>query len=140
MTINEDRFIAEFIADMSFGSEVIVPPGDDCAGIAGNDNTVLLIAVDQLALNSHYDTDTNPEHAGRKLLARNISDIAAMGGEPLYALLAIASRKSRETEDLVRFANGVKQLASEYGIAIIGGDLAGAESDVSSLTIIGSVS
>ena len=139
MTISEDQFIADFIRDMQFDDSVVIPPGDDCAAIRWHDNQLMLLAVDQLAVNSHYLNSTDPELAGRKLLARNISDIAAMGGNPIYALLSIACKKDTSQDDLKAFARGIKELADRYKIMIIGGDLCKADSNVSSLTIAGAV-
>ena len=69
---------------------VITGPGDDCAVVAFG-NRKLLLAVDQVTENIHFTGDTAPERAGAKLVKRNLSDIAAMGGEPLWMLLAVSN-------------------------------------------------
>lgn len=122
----------------------MVPPGDDCAAIRWHDHTLMLLAVDQIVGNRHYISEgreaTPPELAGRKLLARNISDIAAMGGKPLFCLLGAAFKKGRQDEWLNAFYDGIIETAREYGIAMIGGDYASTpHDDVASLTIIGEV-
>lgn len=123
---------------------VVVPPGDDCAAIRWHDHTLMLLAVDQIVGNRHYISEgreaTPPELAGRKLLARNISDIAAMGGKPRFCLLGAAFKKGRQDEWLNAFYDGIIETAREYGIAMIGGDYASTpHDDVASLTIIGEV-
>ena len=83
---------------------------------------------------------TPPELAGRKLLARNLSDIAAMGGRPLYALVAGAFAPGQDAAWLNRFFDGLLALGRETGTVLIGGDLARAPHDaVASLTIVGEV-
>ncbi len=150
--------------------EVVVPPGDDCAAIRTAPGRLLLLAVDQVVGDRHYLLETAegkrkkaerrtqnaelntqhetrntqratpPELAGRKLLARNLSDIAAMGGRPLYALVAGAFAPDQDAAWLDRFFDGLLALGRETGTVLIGGDLARAPHDaVASLTIVGEV-
>lgn len=101
---------------------VITGPGDDCAVVAFG-NRKLLLAVDQVTENIHFTGDTAPERAGAKLVKRNLSDIAAMGGEPLWMLLAV-SNGNRDIEWVKRFICGAEKAAEEYGVPIVGGDTA----------------
>ena len=90
--------------------------------------------------NSPVPAPTPPELAGRKLLARNLSDIAAMGGRPLYALVAGAFAPGQDAGWLNRFFDGLLALGRETGTVLIGGDLARAPHDaVAALTIVGEV-
>ena len=74
------------------GENVVVGPGDDCAALDFGGARLFLMAADQLVSGVHYDAGkTSASAAAAKLLNRNLSDIAAMGGEPAYALLTIAS-------------------------------------------------
>ncbi len=144
MRLDEDAFLAALIAGLPTSDELLIPPGDDCAAIAWGPDEWMLIAVDQVAADVHYHgrqapDPTPPELAGRKLLARNLSDIAAMGGRPRFALLAIAAAADCSREWADAFASGVNELAVATGTLMIGGDLARGGSDVASLTILGSV-
>lgn len=125
-------------------ADVVVPPGDDCAAVRLGPGRLQLLAVDQVIGDRHYHLAgphaATPEQVGRKLLARNLSDIAAMGGAPLYALVAAAISPDQDTAWLERFFTGMLDLARATGTTVIGGDLARAPRDsVTSLTIVGEV-
>ena len=103
---------------------------------------LLLATTDQLSEDIHYWSQhtTNPtpgKLAGRKLLARCVSDIAAMGGIPRYALASISVGPGYDNEWLEQFTEGMLALAQELDINIIGGDLAAAKANVASLTLLG---
>jgi thiamine-monophosphate kinase len=142
--MTEDAFFARLFARLpATGDEWAVPTGDDCAALRHGDE-LLLIAVDQIVGGKHYYLDgpdeTPPEAAGRKLLARNLSDVAAMGGIPTACLLAGAFSPRRDTDWIERFYTGVLDLAKAYRVDMIGGDLASTPTDeVASLTILGRV-
>ncbi len=143
--MNEDKFFNSLFTRLpALPPEVAIGPGDDCAALAISDRQLLLIAVDQLVGDRHYrlqntDPDT-PFDAGRKLLARNLSDIAAMGGIPRYCLTAVALAPQQDVQWLNQFMDGILALAKQYNMHMIGGDLATAPHDaVASLTILGDV-
>ena len=140
--INEDKFLETLFLRLPSDDALVVPPGDDCAALAINGNQLLLISVDQLSEDVHYFSHANenptcPKLAGRKLLARGISDIAAMGGVPKYALTAISTGPDYGKAWLNDFTEGVLRLAKEFGVTLIGGDLAAAGSNVASATVMG---
>ncbi len=141
--MTEDEFLQALFARLPLPSaEIAVPPGDDCAGIRIGRGRILLAAVDQLVGGRHYLLDgpaaAKPEEVGRKLLARNLSDIAAMGGKPLYCLVGLGLSPRRDPDWLQRFFQGIIGMAGEFGVFLIGGDLAvTADGEMSSLTILG---
>jgi thiamine-monophosphate kinase len=143
--MTEDAFLAALFARLPTPpSALVVPPGDDCAGIDLGDGRWLLVAVDQVVGDRHFvhsgPTPTPAALVGRKLLARNLSDIAAMGGVPTYCLLSGAFGPDCGQDWLQDFYQGLLDLALHYGVAMIGGDLARAPADtVVSLTILGEV-
>ena len=144
MTIDEDSFIASFVAGLPQAGSVVVPPGDDCAAIAWDADHLLLLAIDQVAADTHYygpaAVEPTPARlAGRKLLARNLSDIAAMGGTPLYALAAAALPPGTAAARLQAFAEGLRELADEFGVSLVGGDIGSAGAEVASLAVVGRV-
>ncbi len=120
---------------------VAVGPGDDCAVLeipGGND---LLAAVDQVIGRIHFDpAGTPPELAGAKLMKRNLSDIAAMGGVPRWALLAVAAA-GREPDWVLAFCRGAAAAGASWGVPVVGGDLSGLPEpgEVASLSILGEV-
>ncbi len=143
--MNEDQLIARLLGTLPQHTEdVIVPPGDDCAAIQWTSDTAMLIAVDQLVEGRHYAPDgedgSSCALAGRKLLARNLSDIAAMGGAPQYALLAVSTPQEHTEDDIEQFFAGIRDLAGTYDVQLIGGDVSGTDGPlVSSITITGRV-
>jgi len=118
--------------------EVLVGIGDDAAAWQ-SDNHIQLATTDTLVQDVHFDLDTiSWEELGWKALAVNLSDIAAMGGIPKYALLSLALPGEVEVEDISKFINSMMHLAREFEIAIVGGNVAASPNVVITLTIIGS--
>ena len=77
------------------GSGVAVGPGDDCAALDFGGSRYFLAATDQLVSDVHYiQGKTSVADIAKKLFNRNVSDIAAMGGTPAFALLTVASRSA----------------------------------------------
>lgn len=129
-------------------SDIIVGPGDDCAAIDIGKEKLLLIAVDQLISDIHYDSKkTPPSNIAKKLLNRNLSDIAAMGGYPAYALLTLAANPAASklqqtglTDDWYhKFFDSLAKEAERWDVSICGGDLSSINSDTvaATLTITG---
>lgn len=99
--------------------------GDDAALIAVSPGKELVISTDTLVSNHHFFADTDPLKLGHKSLAVNLSDMAAMGAMPRWALLAITLPKSLiEDNDiwLSAFTKGFFNLAQAHGVELIGGD------------------
>jgi thiamine-monophosphate kinase len=117
--------------------EVLVGIGDDAAAWQ-SDKRIQLATTDTLVQDVHFDLDViNWEELGWKALAVNLSDIAAMGGIPKYALLSLALPGELEVEDISKFINSIMHMAREFGVAIVGGNVATAPNVVITVTIIG---
>jgi thiamine-monophosphate kinase len=102
---------------------VILGIGDDCAALADDGPDYLLWTVDTLVEGVHFDLAyTTLSQLGWKSLTVNLSDIAAMGGEPGSALLSLGWPPDRDRRGALAFAAGLAQAAREYGVAVIGGD------------------
>ena len=98
------------------------------------------MSVDQVIEGRHYLPESGPFAAGRKLMARNLSDLAAVGAKPMFALSSSASGPGKGEEWLVDFHKGIISEAEKSGTILIGGDLASTDNDtVNSLTIIGEI-
>ena len=102
-------------------ADVRVGIGDDAAVLAPPADRELVAATDTLVAGVHFPTSTRPEDIGWKSLAVNLSDLAAMGATPAWALLAL-TLPSADRELVRRFADGFAELAAQHGIALIGGD------------------
>ncbi len=108
----------------SDSEDIVVGPGDDMAVInisAGR----ILAAVDQAIDGVHFDlAEDGPEAAGRKALARNLSDVAAMAAEPIGALASIAVPADFSTAAAKKIYGGMKKIGDAFQCPILGGDLA----------------
>lgn len=122
------------------GDEVEIGVGDDCAVIDDGGAQRLLITTDLMAEDVHFLRDGDPELLGHKLLAVNLSDIAAMGGEPRQAVVSLAIPGGVETRFLDGIYAGLYRLAERHGVDLVGGDTTGSRSGlVLSLTLTGRV-
>ncbi len=95
--------------------------GDDCALLSVPDGYELAITVDTMVENVHFFAGTDPRLLGHKLLAVNLSDLAAMGANPLSVTLALTLPTVDEAW-LTAFAHGFLALAALYSVDLIGGD------------------
>ena len=95
--------------------------GDDGAIVRPTPGMELVISTDMLVSGTHFLPDTNPVDLGWKTLAVNVSDMAAMGAQPRWALLAAALPAATESW-IEKFARGFFACADEFGIDVIGGD------------------
>jgi thiamine-monophosphate kinase len=95
--------------------------GDDAAVIAPAPGHDLAVSVDMLVEGRHFLTGTEPASLGHKTLAVNLSDLAAMGAKPRFALLAGALPDAGEAW-VARFMEGFRALADAHDVELIGGD------------------
>ena len=109
--------------------------GDDAAAIHLLSGGWLLLAIDAVVGGVHADlTLTGLDDLGWKALAVNVSDIAAMGGRPDYALLSIAGPPGTDLDLLSR---GVAEAACRYDCSVVGGDLANSDALVITVAMTG---
>jgi len=110
-----------------------VGPGDDCAVLEGDDR-LLLLTIDTLVDGVHFDLASLGWRAlGHMALAVNLSDIAAMAGEPLAAVISTAFPAKVTREEAELFADGVASCAVRWDAEIVGGDTV--RSPVAAVTI-----
>ncbi len=97
--------------------------GDDCSvSHLPSHASTLLTTADPVVYESHFDDTLSPEQAASKLLKRNISDIASMGGAPSHAVLSLAAPKNLSINWLQRFYCQLGEESVQRNIQIIGGD------------------
>lgn len=99
--------------------------GDDCAVLPKDDATDLLLTADMLVEGIDFRSEwTTPWFLGRKALAVSLSDIAAMGGTPAWALLSIAAPEDLWNSGFLQeFYEGWHDLAGKFGVQLVGGDI-----------------
>lgn len=95
--------------------------GDDAAIVEPGIGMQLLMSTDMLVAGTHFLPDAEPEALGWKTLAVNVSDLAAMGALPRWALLALALPEADEAW-IAAFTRGFFACADAFGVALIGGD------------------
>jgi thiamine-monophosphate kinase len=118
--------------------QVILGIGDDAAAWQGEAPTQLA-TVDSLIQGVHFSLAITPwQELGWKALAVNLSDIAAMGGVPRYALISLALPDHTEIDDVTALYKGMIELAQQSGVAIVGGDTTSAPLVAITITIFGS--
>ena len=110
--------------------------GDDCAIIECGDKE-LLVSVDALVEGIHFFEDANPYLLGRKSLAVNISDVAAMAGIPRWCFLSLSIGKGVAKQWIDSFMKGFLDVAEKYNVYLLGGDTTSSEKTVINVTIIG---
>jgi thiamine-monophosphate kinase len=111
--------------------------GDDCAVLPPSKGRQL-ITVDPVIYGRHFDDTLPPRAAGAKLLKRNLSDLAAMGGRPTAAVLALMLDARTSVRWLEEFYRGLAVSARQFRVSIVGGDVAQADGVIAAtLTLLG---
>jgi thiamine-monophosphate kinase len=113
-----DRFFRECGARRS---DVALGIGDDAALLEPPAGMQLVAAIDTMVLGNHFLAHFPAESIGHRALAVNLSDIAAMGAKPAWALLALTLTKA-DPDWLAGFARGFGALARKHDVALVGGD------------------
>jgi thiamine-monophosphate kinase len=115
------RFFKTGADAMNPKSEIDLGIGDDCALIHPSSNQEIAITTDMLVEGRHFFVGSDPELLGRKALAVNLSDLAAMGATPLGFTLALAL-PSADQIWLEAFSKGLFSLAKQFSCSLLGGD------------------
>ena len=102
-------------------ANAVLGVGDDCALLSVTNGMDLAISTDTMVSGTHFFPDVNPENLGHKALAVNLSDMAAMGAMPYWAMLALTLPNVNHAW-LAAFAKGFFDLAQEYNVSLVGGD------------------
>lgn len=120
-------------------SEIPCGIGDDCA-VLNPGNQQLVICKDVLAEGTHFTAETPPDLIGRKALAVNLSDIAAMAAQPMAAFVGLVLPRSRGRAFAERVSEGVLALAREWNVSLAGGDTNSWDGPlVISVTVVGTL-
>lgn len=117
--MNEFQLIARYFDWSASNADLGV--GDDAALVRVTPGKQLAISADMLVEGRHFFADVDPDCLGRKVLAVNLSDMAAMGAMPRWFTLALALPQI-DTRWLEAFSRGLRAMADEYGVTLIGGD------------------
>ena len=119
---------------------VITGIGDDCAVFENRCGRNWLATTDILIEGVHFDLSWHPPHLlGRKAVAVNLSDIAAMGGTPHHALISIGVSDQLDHAFLGRLSAGAAEILNEFDCSLIGGDTARSPALTINVVILGSI-
>jgi thiamine-monophosphate kinase len=133
--LSEFDLIRRFFTHPAPGT--VLGVGDDGALLKPTPGQELVVSTDMLVAGRHFFLDADPEKLGRKALAVNLSDLAAMGAQPRWALLALALPEPDEAW-VGAFARGFMDLAAQFRVDLVGGDTTHGSLNVC-VTVLGEV-
>lgn len=123
------RFFRDAQADLLLSEKaqagIVLGIGDDCALLQVPDGKQLTVSVDTLVADVHFPADAAAGDIAERALRTNLSDLAAMGAEPLWFTLALTlpKKSTYANEDWLReFSHGLFRTANQYEIVLVGGD------------------
>jgi thiamine-monophosphate kinase len=139
--MNEFELIARLTKSLPANHHVVAGAGDDCAILdLGVPDNLILFKTDAVVEGVHFTREIPPEKIGRKALARGLSDIAAMAGTPVAALVTIALPPDFDVEFIAGIYDGLNALAAQFKVAIVGGETTtNPERILISISLIGTV-
>lgn len=121
MAIGEFELIREYFSQAAGGYGVVKGIGDDCALLQVPAGQQLAVSMDTLVASVHFPANADPELIAERALRVNLSDLAAMGAEPLWFTLGLTLPDS-DPLWLKSFSLGLFRAADEFNIALVGGD------------------
>ena len=141
MPLSERRLIARIRAQARRGRGVIEGIGDDCSVLRIPPGHETLVTTDFSLEGVHFRRDWHsPQVVGHRCLTRGLSDIAAMGGEPVAAFLSLALPARLPQRWVDGFLRGFLKLAREFGVPLAGGDTAQSPAGVlADIVVVGSI-
>jgi thiamine-monophosphate kinase len=123
--LGERALLARVIARLPRpAADVLVGPGDDAAVIAPGRNSRLVVTTDALVEGVHFSRRwCSPGDIGHKALAVNLSDLAAMGAKPRWALVSLAIPGAWAVSEIDALVDGLSEAARRFGVSVVGGNL-----------------
>ncbi len=122
MATGEFDLIGQYFTNQSVERDDVVQGiGDDCAILTLPAGKQLVVTTDTMVAGVHFLPDADPADIAHKLVAVNMSDLAAMGAEPAWASLAL-TLPGYDSEWLAKFSDSLHQQLHVYGVSLIGGD------------------
>lgn len=137
----EFEFIARLTRQLPTRPDIVLGIGDDAALLAPPPGALLVATCDSQVEGRHFVRGiASPEEIGHKALAVNLSDVAAMGARPLWALVSLMLPPSLDAAILHGIYAGLRALASRYDVALVGGNVSATDGPlVIDVTLLGAV-
>lgn len=121
--LGEEGLIKTVFGRLAGGPGVVRGVGDDAAVLDLGGEHLVLFTVDTLVEEIHFARAyTSLRDLGVKSLAVNLSDIAAMGGQPTHAVVSLAVPAETKLDDIEELYTGLGEMASRFGVSLVGGD------------------
>lgn len=137
--LGEFGLIERIKRSIKLDHSVVVGTGDDCAVVKYSKDKFELLTCDMIVEGVDFTSKDDPELFGRKALAVSISDIAACGGIPRHALVALGLPKKSKVELVDKILKGMLSLANKFNINIVGGDISASEKIIIDVSMSGLV-
>jgi thiamine-monophosphate kinase len=129
-----------FSRELERASGVAVGIGDDAAVLRVRRGEEVVVTTDALVERVHFDfAHETPRVAGRRAMAANLSDVAAMGARPVGFVVALAAPERAPLGQVLGLARGMLDWAARYGCPLVGGNVARAREISVAITLIGAV-
>jgi thiamine-monophosphate kinase len=130
------ELLSEVVPQGSREHRILAGIGDDAAAWR-SDDSVVLATIDALVEGVHFAVGSPWWELGWKAVAVNLSDIAAMGGIPRYALVALSLPGDTEVDSVVELYRGMAELGNQFNVAVVGGNITSAPVTTITMTVIG---
>ena len=126
--IGEEEVIRRLAATLPPAPPGVTGVGDDCAVVpAPRADEVLVLKSDPVIEGHHFQSGEDPRRVGHKALGRVLSDFAAMGARPRWALVNLVAPPDTPVGALEEMYRGMVALATRHGVALVGGDVSAGE-------------
>jgi hypothetical protein len=135
----EFELIERFTRPFGPGAGIRVGIGDDAAVLRPPPGQDLVATVDAVVEGVHFTHRFTPEEIGWKALAVNLSDLAAMGARPLWALVALSTPPAADPGRLERIGRGIAACARRHALSVVGGNVTAARQLSLTVTVLGAV-
>ena len=130
------KLLADTLGQGGAKHELLLGIGDDAAAWK-NPKGITLATTDTMVQGVHFTAKCTWEEVGWKSMAINLSDIAAMGGIPKYALVALSLPADMQRDDVVGLYQGIGKAVKEFDVAVVGGNISRAPAVTITITLIG---
>ncbi|MDO8603253.1 MAG: thiamine-phosphate kinase [Candidatus Omnitrophota bacterium] len=137
--LGEFNFINRISKTIKLSSRVIKGIGDDAAVLRHTKDKYLLFTADMLVEGKHFHKGAKAGLVGGKALSCSVSDIAAMGGVPKFAVISIGLPGSLGLKYADGIYKGIKKAADRFGVDLVGGDTVGSEKIIINIALTGEV-
>jgi len=137
--VGEFGLIKRFQKKIKINSSVVKGSGDDCAVLKLNKSRYQLFTCDMIVEGVDFFKTADLRLVGRKALAISISDIAACGGIPKHAVVALGLPKNMQVHQIDRLAKGLFDFARKFNINIVGGDISASSKLIIDVSMLGEV-